>query len=152
MPIDFNPIHHSPLGIQNRRMHGTFQAFEDEALSDLLRPKKGRSSITTTPHKENMVFAFQPSTILTYANNDFDDIREAILESANTCNGKIIINLGNVSILDSSALDMIVKLHKELPNRLILTNLNTDLTEIFEVSKLNKLVTIKPTEEEALNC
>lgn len=156
MPIDFypiNPIHHSPLGIQrpNNRMHPTFQAFADEAYIDLLRPKVGRRLLTLETIGDNSVFSFPPETHLMYNSTNFEDIDLYIREMAKGSNGKIIINLENVAIADSGAINLLFQLHKELNNRVILANLNKTLQEIFRTTKLDKLFTIKPTVEEALS-
>ena len=66
---------------------------------------------------------------------------------------KILLNLGNVEYLSSAALAKLITLNKKVQQtggRLILCNIDTQIYEVFEITKLNKLFNIYPGEQEAL--
>ncbi|HEV3263681.1 MAG TPA: STAS domain-containing protein [Gemmataceae bacterium] len=66
---------------------------------------------------------------------------------------KILLNFGNVEYLSSAALAKLITLNKKVQQtggRLILCNIDTQIYEVFEITKLNKLFNIYPGEQEAL--
>ena len=66
---------------------------------------------------------------------------------------KIIVNLKDVSYVDSSGLATLVEILKGLRTyggKLKLTNLSTKIKSLFEITKLEKLFDIVPEEEEAV--
>ena len=66
---------------------------------------------------------------------------------------KILLNFGNVEYLSSAALAKLITLNKkvqQMGGRLILCNIDTQIYEVFEITKLNKLFNIYPAEQEAL--
>lgn len=67
--------------------------------------------------------------------------------------GKIILNLKDVSYVDSSGLATMVEILKGMRSyggKLKLTNLSTKVKNLFEITKLEKLFDIDSEEEEAL--
>jgi len=65
----------------------------------------------------------------------------------------MILNCKNVKFIDSSGLGLIVSIYKTLIKRekkFALTNLNTRTMEIFILTKLDKILTITETDEEAI--
>ena len=67
--------------------------------------------------------------------------------------GKIILNLKDVSYVDSSGLATLVEMLKGLRvygGKLKLTNLTTKVKNLFEITKLEKLFDIVSEEEEAV--
>src|SRR5262245_50957532 len=66
---------------------------------------------------------------------------------------KILLNFGNVEYLSSAALGKFITLNKKViqtGGRLILCNIDPQIYEVFEVTKLNRLFTIEKTEQGGL--
>jgi anti-sigma B factor antagonist len=66
---------------------------------------------------------------------------------------KVLLNFGNVEYLSSAALAKFITLNKKLQKaegRLILCNIDPQIKEVFEITKLNKLFTIHDEEQAAL--
>ena len=66
---------------------------------------------------------------------------------------KVLLNFGNVEYLSSAALGKLITLNKKLANvggRLILCNIDPQIYEVFEITKLNKLFSIHKEEQAAL--
>jgi anti-sigma B factor antagonist len=66
---------------------------------------------------------------------------------------KILLNFGNVEYLSSAALAKLITLNKKVQQvggRLILCNIDPQIREVFEITKLNKLFTIHDEEQAAL--
>src|SRR6266581_5234347 len=66
---------------------------------------------------------------------------------------KLLLNFGNVEYLSSAALGKFITLNKKVQaagGRLILCNIDPQIREVFEITKLDKLFVIKGDEQEAL--
>ena len=66
---------------------------------------------------------------------------------------KILLNFGNVEFLSSAALGKLIALHKKLQavgGRLILCNIDPQIHEVFEITKLDKFFNIQKEEQAAL--
>ena len=66
---------------------------------------------------------------------------------------KILLNFGNVEFLSSAALGKLIALHKKLQavgGRLILCNIDPEIYEVFEITRLDKFFTIQKEEQAAL--
>src|SRR5687767_3153006 len=66
---------------------------------------------------------------------------------------KLLLNFGNVEYLSSAALGKLITLNKKLQGaggKLILCNIDPQIYEVFEITKLNKLLVIKNYEQEGL--
>ena len=66
---------------------------------------------------------------------------------------KILLNFGNVEYLSSAALGKLITLNKKVNavgGRLILCNIDQQIYEVFEITKLNKLFNIQKEEQTAL--
>src|SRR3954451_12022480 len=66
---------------------------------------------------------------------------------------KILLNFGNVEYLSSAALGKFITLNKKVNaagGRLILCNIDPQIYEVFEITKLNKLFNIKKDEQTAM--
>jgi anti-sigma B factor antagonist len=64
--------------------------------------------------------------------------------------GPVILDMGNVVALSSVALGALVKLHrrlKALGRRLTLCNLSPEVYEVFEVTRLDTLLDIRPVRQ-----
>jgi anti-sigma B factor antagonist len=66
---------------------------------------------------------------------------------------KVLLNFGNVEFLSSAALGKFITLHKKLQGvggRLILCNIDPEINEVFEITKLDKFFTILKDEQTGL--
>src|SRR5229473_243917 len=66
---------------------------------------------------------------------------------------KLLLNFGNVEYLSSAALAKLITLNKKLQQvggRLVLCNIDPQIYEVFEITKLNKLFDIQAEEQAAL--
>jgi len=67
--------------------------------------------------------------------------------------GKILLNFGNVEYLSSAALGKFITLNKKVQaakGKLVLCNIEPQIYEVFEITKLNKLFNIQKDEQSAL--
>jgi len=65
----------------------------------------------------------------------------------------MVINFDKVNFIDSSGIGLIVSIFKTMQQKegkLALTNLSQKNMEIFSITRLNKILDIFPTEQEAL--
>jgi anti-sigma B factor antagonist len=66
---------------------------------------------------------------------------------------KVLLNFGNVEYLSSAALGKFITLNKKVQGaggKLVMCNINDDIFEVFEITKLNKLFNILKDEQSAL--
>jgi anti-sigma B factor antagonist len=66
---------------------------------------------------------------------------------------KVLLNFGNVEYLSSAALGKLITLNNKLRGaggRLVLCNIDPQIYEVFEITKLNKFFTIHKEEQAAL--
>jgi anti-sigma B factor antagonist len=66
---------------------------------------------------------------------------------------KILLNFGNVEFLSSAALGKLIALHKKLQavgGRLILCNIDPEIYEVFEITRLDRFFNIQKEEQAAL--
>ena len=66
---------------------------------------------------------------------------------------KILLNFGNVEYLSSAALGKLITLNKKLQTaggKLILCNIDPQIHEVFEITKLDKFFNIQKEEQAAL--
>jgi len=67
---------------------------------------------------------------------------------------KVVLNLGKVTMVDSSGLLMIVGLYESICKRngkLFITNLGNGLQNVFAITKLTRVFDIYETEDEAVS-
>ena len=66
---------------------------------------------------------------------------------------KILLNFANVEFMSSAALGKLIRLHQKLAGvggKLILCGISKGIMEIFELTKLDKMLTIEKDEKKAL--
>src|SRR5712671_1214588 len=66
---------------------------------------------------------------------------------------KLLLNFGNVEYLSSAALGKLITLNKKLQSvggRLILCNIDPQIYEVFEITKLDRFFNIQKEEQAAL--
>jgi len=67
---------------------------------------------------------------------------------------KVLLNFSNVEFMSSAALGKLIRLHQRLHSlggKLILCGISKSILEIFEITKLDKMLTIVKDENNALN-
>jgi anti-sigma B factor antagonist len=85
--------------------------------------------------------------------NNSPELRQVMLALiAKTAPKKIVLNLGGVPYMDSSAIAVMVELlRKILPaGKLVLTDLQPRVKGLLEIARLNSIFTIVATEADAL--
>lgn len=86
--------------------------------------------------------------------NTSPEVKRSFDELIKQKKDKIVVNLKEVSYVDSSGLATLVEILKNLRTyggKLKLTNLSSKVMGLFEITKLNKLFDIVNEESEALN-
>jgi anti-sigma B factor antagonist len=66
---------------------------------------------------------------------------------------KLLLNFGNVEFMSSAALGKLIRLHQRLHSiggKLILCSISKSIMEIFEITKLDKMLTIVQDEHTGL--
>ena len=66
---------------------------------------------------------------------------------------KLLLNFGNVEYMSSAALGKLITLNKKVQaagGKLVLCNIDPQIREVFEITRLDKLFVIKNDEQEAL--
>ncbi len=66
---------------------------------------------------------------------------------------KLVVDFGNVAHMSSSALGMLITLHKRVREKggaLRLCNIQPSIHEVFEITRLGEVFRILPTREEAV--
>ena len=66
---------------------------------------------------------------------------------------KVLLNFSNVEYMSSAALGKLITLNKKVQaaaGRLVLCNIDPQIYEVFEITKLNKLFNIQKEEQAAL--
>jgi len=85
--------------------------------------------------------------------NSSPDFRKAFLKVLDSKVQKAVVNLSGVAYVDSSGLATLVEAHQKIKSaggKLKLACLSPKVKSLFEITKLEKLFEIYPTEEDAL--
>lgn len=102
--------------------------------------------------KDVTVATFQEISILDAL--QIDEIGEELYELVEQKDRKkLVLDFSNVKFLSSSALSVLITLHKkavQLKGQVILCDLRDDLKKVFEITRLDKMFTFCPSREEAL--
>ena len=100
----------------------------------------------------------QQDVVICHINGDIDinsspDIRKTFAELTASYQKKIVINLAEVSYIDSSGLATLVEMLKKIKSyggKLRLSNLADKVKGLFEITKLEKIFEIYETAEQAI--
>lgn len=85
--------------------------------------------------------------------DETDDLRDTIKKYSELGNKKLIIDLGDVLYLNSTALGVLISAHANYSKRegkIKLCQLNKNLENLFVITKLALIFDSYPTEEEAI--
>jgi anti-sigma B factor antagonist len=102
--------------------------------------------------KDVTVVTFQDISILDAL--QIDEIGEELYELVEKKDRqKLILDFSNVKFLSSSALSVLITLHKksvQIKGQVILCSLRDDLRKVFEITRLDRMFTFCPKLEDAL--
>jgi anti-sigma B factor antagonist len=101
---------------------------------------------------EGRVVILEPKGSLV-GGDETDELKKAIQSQLEKGNRKLIIDLGGVEYLNSSAIGALVSGHTSYLNRqgkLVLCNINKSITNIFVVTKLSTIFASADTREDAI--
>ncbi len=82
-----------------------------------------------------------------------DELRNAVAESVEKGNKKLVIDLGKVTYMNSTAIGALVSAHTSYANRkgkIVLCNVNKSINNIFVVTKLSMIFQVSETRTEAV--
>lgn len=82
-----------------------------------------------------------------------DEMKDALSEIAGKQQSKLIIDLGDVSYLNSTALGVLISAHSNFAKRngeIILCNVSKSIENIFVITKLSLVFNIEETLKEAI--
>jgi anti-anti-sigma factor len=102
--------------------------------------------------KDVTVVTFQDISILDAL--QIDEIGEELYDLVeNKDRKKLVLDFSNVKFLSSSALSVLITLHKKAvqsKGKVILCDLRDDLKKVFEITRLDRMFTFCANNEEAL--
>jgi len=111
----------------------------------------GSSHLLIHPIRDVTVVNFRTSSILDAL--QVQQIGEALYDLVDTrALTKIVVDFSDVKFLSSSALGVLITLHKKaaaIKGRVVLCGLRPELRRVFEISRLDKLLDLHETEEQA---
>jgi anti-sigma B factor antagonist len=109
-------------------------------------------NLRVTEQGEVSIVEFQDRKIL--EEMLIDQIEEELIQLAEAKpSARLLLNFRNVEHLSSAALGMLIKLHDKVrknDGRLMLSDINPQIFQVFEITKLNRLFEIFPTSQQAL--
>ncbi|MDX1962919.1 MAG: STAS domain-containing protein [Pirellulales bacterium] len=108
--------------------------------------------ITVHPHEEVTVVRFLDRKILDELNIQElgQELFHLVEQEKKT---KLVLNFFNVEFLSSAALGKLITLERKIKansGKIKLSNIRTEILEVFAITKLNKLFDIKDDEAEAV--
>lgn len=108
--------------------------------------------IKTTTVDEGRVVIIEPRGSLV-GGDETDDLKKTIHSLLEDGNRKLIIDLGHVEYLNSSAIGALVSAHTSYINRqgkVVLCNINKSITNIFIITKLSTIFATSENREDAI--
>jgi anti-sigma B factor antagonist len=76
------------------------------------------------------------------------DVRRAVHVALDEGSGDLVVDMGEVELLDATGLGMLVGVHRRAGRsgrRLVLRNLNPQLVRLLRVSRLNRILVVEPS-------
>ena len=108
--------------------------------------------IKSTTAKDGKIVILEPKGSLV-GGEETDDLRSAVNELIEKGNKLLIIDLGKVTYLNSTAIGALVSAHTSYVNRkgkLILCNVNKNISNVFVVTKLSMIFQLEKDQGEAV--
>ena len=81
------------------------------------------------------------------------ELKQVLIEAIEDGRSRVVVDLSDVSFLDSTALGVLIGAVKRLHSRdgaLAIVNVDANIAKTFEITGLDKIFTIVPTVEDAL--
>jgi anti-sigma B factor antagonist len=110
------------------------------------------ASIKVTELTDKGIVILQPKGNFV-GGDETDELREAIKKYSELTNKKLIVDLGDVLYLNSTALGVLISAHANYSKRegkIKLCQLNKNLENLFVITKLALIFDSYPTQEEAI--
>ncbi|MBK8550744.1 MAG: STAS domain-containing protein [Ignavibacteria bacterium] len=110
------------------------------------------ASIKVTELTDKGIVILQPKGNFV-GGDETDELRDSIKKYAELTNKKLIIDLGDVLYLNSTALGVLISAHANYSKRegkIKLCQLNKNLENLFVITKLALIFDSYPTQEEAI--
>ncbi|MEW5798619.1 MAG: STAS domain-containing protein [Bacteroidota bacterium] len=101
---------------------------------------------------EGRVVVLEPKGSLV-GGDETDELKKTVHTLLEQGNRKLIVDLGDVEYLNSSAIGVLVSAHTSYMNRqgkMILCNVNKSITNVFVVTKLSTIFSSAETREDAI--
>ncbi len=106
---------------------------------------------TATEHNGEVVILEPKGSLV--GGEETDELRNAVAESIEKGNKKLVVDLGKVTYMNSTAIGALVSAHTSYVNRkgkIVLCNVNKNITNIFVVTKLSMIFQVVETRPEAI--
>lgn len=110
------------------------------------------SKIKITELKEGEIIILEPKGNFV-GGEETDELRDTIKKYADIGNKKLIIDLGGISYLNSTALGVLISSHANYTKRegkVKLCQINKNLENLFVITKLSLIFDSYPNQEEAI--
>ncbi|MFQ5491284.1 MAG: STAS domain-containing protein [Phycisphaerae bacterium] len=112
----------------------------------------GQSHLTVRKQDQVQVVEFSDRKILEELSiREIEDQLFDLIKS--TPSIRLLLSFGNVEHLSSAALGMLINLEKEIAKnsgKLILSDINPQIFEVFKITRLNKMFNIQDTTAQAM--
>jgi anti-anti-sigma factor len=113
------------------------------------------ASLQTKQHEGVLVVSFGDTKILedTKIQQIGQELQDAAVEAAKLDPPRLVLNFDGVSFMSSAMIGKLVLLNKKcgtLNVALKLCHVSDNVTEVFRITRLNKVFDIQPTEEKAI--
>jgi anti-sigma B factor antagonist len=111
------------------------------------------ASIKTTELTDNGIVVIEPKGNFV-GGDETDELRDTIKKYADEGNKKLVIDLGNVLYLNSTALGVLISAHSNYSKRegkIKLCQLNKNLENLFVITKLALIFDSYSTQQEAVD-
>jgi anti-anti-sigma factor len=109
------------------------------------------SKIKVTEYSDKGIILIQPKGNFV-GGDETDELRDSIKKYSDTDNKKLVIDLGDVLYLNSTALGVLISAHTNYTKRegkVVLCQLSKNLENLFVITKLSLIFDSTPTIEEA---
>jgi len=108
--------------------------------------------LKTSTEQNGEIVILEPKGSLV-GGDETDELRTAVAESVEKGNKKLIVDLGKVTYMNSTAIGALVSAHTSYANRkgkVVLCNVNKNINNIFVVTKLSMIFQVSDTRPEAV--
>ena len=123
-----------------------------QVTAEALPPKERHMKIKSSTVNDGKVVILEPKGSLV-GGDETDELKNAISTLLEQGNRKLIIDLGNVEYLNSSAIGALVSAHTSYLNRqgkMVLCQVNKSISNVFVVTKLSTIFNSFDKREDAI--